>query len=129
MRVSTPQDGFAPLVSALRNGEIVTLLVDGNVYSRSLPAEFFGRRVAFPAGPAILARRARVAIIHGHAVRGPGGDHEFCFDGLDEPDFSLPLADDLRRLTAGVARAQERNIAAHVDQWCIFRPIWGTDAA
>jgi phosphatidylinositol dimannoside acyltransferase len=129
IRVSTPQDGFARLVSALRDGEVLALLVDGDVYSRSLPAEFFGRRVAFPAGPAILARRARVAILHAHAERGPDGDHRFSFDGLDEPDFSLPLEDDLRRLTQGMARAQERNIAAHVGQWCIFRPIWRSDAA
>jgi len=129
IRVTTLQDGFAPLVSALRGGEIVALLVDGDVYSRSLPADFFGRRVAFPAGPAILARRARVPILHGHAVRGADGEHRFTFDGLDEPDFDLPLREDLSRLTAGVARAQERNIAANVSQWCIFRPIWGTDAA
>jgi lauroyl/myristoyl acyltransferase len=129
IRVSTPEDGFAPLVSALRGGEIVALLVDGDVYSRSLPANFFGRRVAFPAGPAILARRARVPILHGHAVRGAGGEHAFSFDGLDEPDYALPLREDLSRLTAGVARSQERNIAAHVNQWCIFRPIWGIDAA
>ena len=129
IRVTTLADGFAPLVSALRGGEVVALLVDGDVYSRSLPADFFGRRVPFPAGPAILARRARVPILHGHAVRGADGNHEFTFDGLDEPDFDLPLHEDLRRLTAGVARTQERNIAAHVTQWCIFRPIWGADAA
>ena len=129
IRVSTTQDGFAPLVSALRDGEIVALLVDGDVYSRSLPADFFGRRVPFPAGPAILARRARVPILHGHAIRGANGHHEFSFDGSDEPDFGLPLHEDLCRLTAGVARTQERNIAAHVTQWCIFRPLWGADAA
>jgi phosphatidylinositol dimannoside acyltransferase len=129
IRVTTPRDGFAPLVSALRSGEIVALLVDGDIYSRSLPADFFGRRVAFPAGPAILARRARVPILHGHAVRGADGIHEFAFDGLDEPDFGLPLHEDLSRLTAGVARAQERSIAAHVGQWCIFRPIWRAGAA
>jgi len=129
IRVSTPQDGFAPLVSALRGGEIVALLVDGDVYSRALPTEFFGRRVAFPAGPAILARRARVPILHGHAVRSADGEHAFSFDGVDEPDYTLPLTEDLSRLTARVARSQERNIAAHVTQWCIFRPIWGVDAA
>lgn len=129
IRVSTPQDGFAPLVAALREGEIVALLVDGDVYSRSLPTDFFGRRVAFPAGPAILARRARVPIIPAHAVRGADGDHEFRFVGFDEPDYSLPLHEDLCRLTEGVAHAQERSIAAHVTQWCIFRPIWGADAA
>jgi KDO2-lipid IV(A) lauroyltransferase len=128
VRVSTPEDGFLPLVAALRSGGIVALMADGDVFSRSLPAEFFGRRVEFPAGPAILARRARVPIVHGHAVRTETGRHYISFDGVDEPDLSLALRDDLSRLTARVARTLERSIAAHVTQWCIFRPLWNSDA-
>lgn len=130
IQVHTPREGFAPLVAALRNGAVVVLLVDGDVYSRSLPTSFFGRRIPFPAGPAILARRADVAIVHAHATRGTGGSHRVSFDGIDEPDPSLPLTEDLHRLTSLVARSQERNIAAHVSQWCIFRPLWSAaDAA
>lgn len=129
VRISTPQDGFAPLVAALRAGEIVALLVDGDVFSHSIPAPFFGRVIQFPAGPAILARRARVPILHAHAVRSADGGHRFSFDGLDEPDPTLRLHRDLARLTARVASAQERNISAHLAQWCIFRSIWSADAA
>ncbi|HET9251605.1 MAG TPA: lysophospholipid acyltransferase family protein [Candidatus Eisenbacteria bacterium] len=130
IHVHTPQEGFAPLVAALRAGGVVVLLVDGDVYSRALPAIFFGRRIPFPAGPAILARRAGVPILHAHAARGPDGRHRISFDGLDEPDPALPLREDLSRLTSLVARSQERNIAAHVSQWCIFRPLWNeADAA
>lgn len=129
IRVHTPREGFAPLVQALREGGIVVLLVDGDVYSRSLPATFFGRSAPFPAGPAILARRVGVPILHAHAARDEDGRHRVSFDGLDEPDPSLPMREDLLRLTALVARSQERNIAAHVAQWCIFRPIWSADAA
>ena len=127
--VHTPDEGFAPLVAALRTGGVVVLLVDGDVYSRSLPATFFGRRIPFPAGPAILARRAGVPILHAHASRAGNGRHQVSFDGLDEPDPTLPLRDDLSRLTSLVARSQERNIAAHLSQWCIFRPLWSADAA
>lgn len=130
IRVHTPREGFAPLVSALREGGVVVLLVDGDVYSRSLPATFFGRSIPFPAGPAILARRAGVPILHAHAARGADGRHKVSFDGLDEPDPALPLREDLSRLTSLVARSQERNIAAHLSQWCIFRPLWSAaDAA
>jgi KDO2-lipid IV(A) lauroyltransferase len=130
IHVHTPREGFGPLVQALREGGIVVLLVDGDVYSRSLPATFFGRNVPFPAGPAILARRVGVPILHAHAARGQDGRHRVSFDGMDEPDPSLPVRQDLLRLTALVARSQERNIAEHVAQWCIFRPLWSTaDAA
>jgi KDO2-lipid IV(A) lauroyltransferase len=128
--IRTPSEGFAPLVQALRRGAVVVLLVDGDVYSRSLPAPFFGRRIPFPAGPAILARRARAPILHAHASRGEDGSHEVIFDGLDEADPRLALSEDLARLTALVARAQERSIAENVTQWCIFRPLWSAaDAA
>jgi phosphatidylinositol dimannoside acyltransferase len=128
--IRTPAEGFAPLVAALRQGAVVILLVDGDIHSRSLPAPFFGRAIPFPAGPAILARRARVPILHAHATRGENGRHEISFDGLDEPDPGLGFAEDLARLTTLVARSQERTIAANVTQWCIFRPLWNAaDAA
>jgi lauroyl/myristoyl acyltransferase len=122
--VSTPEDGFLPLLETLRRGGLVVLLVDGDVYTRGVPASFFGRAVPFPAGPALLARRAGVPLLHAHAARGPEG-HRVVFDGADAPDRALPLDADLARLTSRVAAAQERNIAAHVGEWCIFRPFFG----
>jgi KDO2-lipid IV(A) lauroyltransferase len=128
--VSTPTDGFLPLLATLRAGGLVALLVDGDVYARAVLAPFFGRRVPFPAGPALLARRSGAPVLHAHAERNGADRLLICFDGLDAPDRRLPLTEDVTRLTAGVAAAQERNIAAHVEQWCIFRTIFeNSDAA
>jgi KDO2-lipid IV(A) lauroyltransferase len=127
--VSTPRDGFRPLLATLHRGGLVLLLVDGDVYTRGIQVPFFGRPVPFPAGPAILARRSGAPLLHAHASREDGGAHRISFDGADEPDLSLPLSCDLRRLTARVAAAQERNIARHVAQWCVFRPMWGAARA
>jgi lauroyl/myristoyl acyltransferase len=121
--VSTPEDGFVPLLDTLKQGGLVVLLVDGDVYSRGLTTRFFGRRVPFPAGPALLARRAGAPLLHAHAVRSRDG-HLVSFDGCVLPDSALPLDRDLARLTDSVAQAQERNIANHVAQWCIFRPFF-----
>jgi lauroyl/myristoyl acyltransferase len=129
IRIHTTSEGFTGLARALRRGALVVLLADGDVYSRSLPTPFFGRRVAFPAGPAILARRAGVPILHAHAARAIDGGNRLCFEGMDAPDFTIPFREDLQRLTALVARSQERNIAAHVAQWGIFRPLWSADLA
>ncbi|HYJ33907.1 MAG TPA: lysophospholipid acyltransferase family protein [Candidatus Binatia bacterium] len=126
--VSTPEDGFTPLIATLRQGGLVVLLVDGDVYTRGLTARFFGRAVSFPAGPALLARRAGAPLLHAHAAREAGG-HRVVFDGADLPDRAIPLGRDLERLTARVAAAQERNIAAHVGEWCIFRPFFGASGA
>ena len=127
--VHTPDDGFAPLVTALRRGGLVLLLADGDVHSRSLAVPFFGRMVAVPSGPALLARRTRAPIVHAHARRHPSGAIEVVIDGADEPDRSLPLATDVRRLTERIAAVTEATIARHVTQWCIFRPIFGSSEA
>jgi KDO2-lipid IV(A) lauroyltransferase len=129
IEVHTPADGFLPLVLALRRGELVLLLADGDVHSRSLAVPFFGRRVAFPVGPALLARRSGAPIVHAHAHRASNAI-QITIDGVDAADRSLPLDEDVRRLTERIAAVSEMTIARHVTQWCIFRPLFdGTDAA
>jgi KDO2-lipid IV(A) lauroyltransferase len=126
--VSTPEDGFRPLLASLRRGSLVVLLVDGDVYTRGRTARFFGRAVHFPSGPALLARRSGAPLLHAHSARTDDG-LRIVFDGADLPDPALPLERDLARLTDCVAAAQERNIAAHVGEWCIFRPFFGAAPA
>jgi phosphatidylinositol dimannoside acyltransferase len=123
IQVSTPEDGFLPLLATLRAGGLVLLLADGDVYARGVPARLFGAGVELPPGPALLARRAGAPIVHAHAVRERDGSHRIVFESVDHPDRSLAVADDVARLTEGVARALERVIAANVTQWCIFRPL------
>jgi len=128
--VSTPREGFRPLLRTLERSGIVVLLTDGDVFVRSLDTEFFGRRVPFPVGPALLARRSGAVLLHAHAERSKTGGHVVVFDGSTLPQPELPLKQDLRRITKGMAEAQERTIAAHLDQWCIFRPLFPSrDAA
>jgi KDO2-lipid IV(A) lauroyltransferase len=130
IRVSTPEDGFRPLLSTLRRGGIVVLLTDGDVFVRSLETEFFGYRVPFPVGPALLARRALSPLLFAHAERGrSGGGHVVVFDGIEAPDPALPVKEDLVRLTRRVAEFQERTIAAHLDAWCVFRSVFPEDDA
>ncbi|HEY2925146.1 MAG TPA: lysophospholipid acyltransferase family protein [Candidatus Eisenbacteria bacterium] len=122
--VSTPDDGFRPLLHTLRRSGIVVLLTDGDVFTRSLKTEFFGRRVPFPTGPALLARRAGTALVHAHAERIASGDHVVAFDGMESPQPELPVKEDVRRMTRRVAFYQEKTITDHLDQWCIFRPLF-----
>jgi lauroyl/myristoyl acyltransferase len=129
IRVSSPLDGFVPLVRTLREGGLVVLLTDGDIYVRSLPVQLFGQTVAFPAGPALLARRAGAPMVFAHTERRADVPHHVFFDGVERPRPDLPLRDDLRRLTALAARALERAIAEHLDQWCLFRPFFRTSDA
>jgi lauroyl/myristoyl acyltransferase len=128
--VSTPRDGFRPLLRTLHRSGLVVLLTDGDVFRRALPATLFGRWIPFPAGPALLARRSGSPLVFAHAERLRDGEHRVSFDGFELPRPELPWREDLMRLTRGAAAAQERAIRAHLDQWCVFRPLFaGRDAA
>jgi phosphatidylinositol dimannoside acyltransferase len=129
IRVSTPRDGFGPLIATLREGGVVVLLVDGDIYARSIPATFLGRRVALPAGPAILCRRARAPLLHAHAAREENGGHSITFDALDTMDPQLALRADLSRLTQRVATVLENTVASNPTQWCAFHPLKAADRA
>jgi lauroyl/myristoyl acyltransferase len=129
IRVSTPRDGFRPLLDTLHRGGVVILLVDGDIYSRTISAPFLGRRAAFPAGPALLSRRTGAALLHAHAARLENGDHMICFDALDAPDPALPFRADLARLTQRVAAVLESTVAAHAAEWCVLRAFETDDAA
>ncbi len=122
--VSTPREGFRPLLRTLRRSGIVVLLTDGDVFVRSLETEFFGRRVPFPVGPALLARRSGAVLLHAHAERSAAGGHVVVFDGAELPDPGLSLRQDLLRLTRRIAEVHERTIATQLDEWCIFRPLF-----
>jgi KDO2-lipid IV(A) lauroyltransferase len=120
--VSTPEEGFLPLLRTLRAGGIVVLLADGDVRTRSVPIRFFGAPTPMPLGPANLARRAGAPIVHAYTIRDGDGDL-VVFESVDAPDPRRAHAEDLARLTEGMARAMERAIAAHPAEWCIFRPL------
>jgi KDO2-lipid IV(A) lauroyltransferase len=126
MAVSTPEDGFLPLLRTLRNGGLVVLLADGDVFAGGETVRFFGVPAEFPVGPALLSRRADVPIVHAYAVRERDGAERIVFESVDRPDRCRPIAEDVARLTEGVVRSLERAIAANVTQWCIFRPFVGT---
>jgi len=120
-----PEDGFRKLLRALEHNDLVALMVDGDVYSHGAPVEFFGRETRWPSGPGVLAQRTGAQIICGYCERrGPGRFRIVMEPALDPAVFPTTAA-----LNAAVAATAERHIRGHLDQWCIFRPLWeGTPA-
>jgi KDO2-lipid IV(A) lauroyltransferase len=116
----SPEDGFRRLLRALEHNDLVALMVDGDVYSHGQPVEFFGRETTFPSGPGVLAQRTGALILCGYCDRvGPGRFRIVFEPALDPSQFASVQA-----INAAVARTVERHIRDHVDQWCIFRPMW-----
>lgn len=116
----SPEDGFRKLLRALEHNDPVALVVDGDIYQHGVEVEFFGRSYNFPAGPGVLAQRSGALVICGYCERlGPGRFRITMEKPLDPADFPTVAA-----LNQAVAGTIERHIREHIDQWCIFRPMW-----
>ena len=115
-----PEDGYRKLLRALEHNDLIALMVDGDIYSHGAPVEFFGRETRFPAGPGVLAQRTGAQIICGYCERLTPGRFRIVMEpALDPATYPTTAA-----LNAGVAAIAERHIREHLDQWCIFRPLW-----
>jgi len=116
----SPEDGFRRLLRALEHNEPVALVVDGDIYNHGVEVEFFGRRYDFPAGPGVLAQRTGAQVICGYCERvSPGRFRIVMEKPLDPAAFATTS-----ELNQAVAATIERHIRSHLDQWCIFRPMW-----
>jgi KDO2-lipid IV(A) lauroyltransferase len=114
------EDGFRKLLRALDRGELVALMVDGDLYRHGDSVDFFGRGTRWPAGPGVLAQRTGASVMCGYCDRVRPGRFRIVMEPpLDPANFPSTAA-----LNAAVAATSERHIRAHIDQWCIFRPLW-----
>jgi len=116
----SPEDGFRKLLRALEHNDPVALVVDGDIYHHGVEVEFFGRTYNFPAGPGVLAQRTGALVICGYCERLRPGHFRIVMEKpLDPANFASVAA-----LNQAVAATIERHIRSHLDQWCIFRPMW-----
>jgi KDO2-lipid IV(A) lauroyltransferase len=114
------EDGFRKLMRALERNELVALMVDGDLYTHGTQVEFFGRDTRWPAGPGVLAQRTGALVLCGYCERTGSGRFKIVLEeALDPATFPSVGA-----LNAAVAATVERHIRGHLDQWCIFRPLW-----
>ena len=121
----SPEDGYRKLLRALEHNDLVALMVDGDIYSHGVTVEMFGRETRFPAGPGVLAQRTGALVVCGYCSRERPGRFRITFEApLDPAAFATTAA-----LSNEIAAASERHIREHVDQWCIFRPLWESEPA
>jgi len=120
----SPEDGFRKIVRALGQNEPVALAVDGDVYTHGESVEWFGRETPFPSGPGKLAQRTGALVVAGVCERTSPGR----FRIVIEPPIDPAAYHDAAALHQAIAAVAERHIRGHLDQWCIFRPLWDTPA-
>jgi lauroyl/myristoyl acyltransferase len=115
-----PEDGFRRLLRALEHNDLVALMVDGDIFAQGTRVDFFGRELEFPAGPGVLAQRTGALVLCGTCERTAPGR----FRIVIEPALDPATFPDTTALVKAIAATSERHIREHLDQWCIFRPLW-----
>jgi KDO2-lipid IV(A) lauroyltransferase len=114
------EEGLRKLLRAVEHNDLVALMVDGDLFHHGVSLEFFGREIQWPSGPGVLAQRSGALVICGYCERlRPGRFRLVLEPALDPARYPSTAA-----LNAAVASTVERHIREHVDQWCIFRPLW-----
>jgi KDO2-lipid IV(A) lauroyltransferase len=122
--VVSPEEGYRALFRALKDNEVVVLLVDGDVFVNGLKLNFFSKPARVPSGAAALALKTKAAIVPGYIQREGPFHFRMC---IDEPVFSVSTgnkAEDIEKLSRQVLSRVESYIEENLDQWCIFRDIW-----
>jgi KDO2-lipid IV(A) lauroyltransferase len=111
-------------VKAVRNGEVLTLLMDMGRDREGVDVTFLGRKATATPGAALVALRCDSPVIPGFCVREADGDLTVRF----YPAISLKrtgnLRSDIQTNTQLMSDAVERAVRAHPGQWGWHQRKW-----
>lgn len=123
IEVISPDDSYRKFFKALKSNGIIALLLDGDVYTSSVRLKFFGRETDLPRGPVSLSRKSGAPIVGGYCRRLKNGRfHIFCEKILDGKELEEISNEEAKKK---VYNHMENYIKMNLDEWCIFRNIWG----
>jgi KDO2-lipid IV(A) lauroyltransferase len=124
-----PPDGKASgrLLRTLREGGLVGLLCDRDVFGNGVEVGFFGERTTMPGGPATLALRTGATLLAAVVYSGPGPSHTAVISPPFDTERHGSLRSDVVRLTQAVACQFEEYIRRAPAQWHVFSPNWPSD--
>jgi KDO2-lipid IV(A) lauroyltransferase len=128
MRLIPVESGVRQMLRALRQNEILAILIDRPMIEQGVLVRFFGADTRVPGGAARLALRTGSALVCAATVRR--GDR---FEATVSPAIEIePTGDpehDVRLLTQRIMTWLETQIRQHPDQWYMFRNMWPEAAA
>jgi KDO2-lipid IV(A) lauroyltransferase len=123
IKVVTLDDTMASslaVLKALQANELVALLGDRDLFGKGIPVGFFGQKVFFPIGPALLAYLSEAALVPTFVLMDQD-DKYLC---LAEPPMALQRTghrdQDLAENTQRIATILEKFIRKYPDQWYTF---------
>ncbi|HEU0168179.1 MAG TPA: lysophospholipid acyltransferase family protein [Chloroflexota bacterium] len=108
-------------LTALRRNEIVAFLIDKPLPGDAgVEVEFFGRVTRIPAGAAFFAAKSGAPIVPGFMWRGP----DRRFEARVFPPIWVRSTAEVQAAMQQMVRRLEQMIAAHPEQWYMFRSMW-----
>lgn len=115
---------FIEVINALRNNEIVAMLVDRPQENAGTSVRFFGRETLFSSGPALLRQHTDAEVLPAFVLQQDDGRYL----SLVDPPVPMEPAEDareaLKQNTLRIAQIFEGFIRRHPDQWYNYVPIW-----
>ncbi len=133
LRVSTgnyiidKNQGFRPMLKALREGGGLAVLMDQNVRTDDrVFVEFFGKPASTTPSVALLKLKTDAVLIpvSGHVL--PGNRYHFVYGApVEVPTFG-DRQEDVRRITQECTRVIEANVRAHPECWLWMHRRWKT---
>lgn len=127
--VLTGGDVARSLLRALREGDLVALLVDRDVSGTGEPVEFLGQRVPLSSGPGVLSVMSGAPIFPVGTYQRRGGRQEVRFFPPIYPPTEGTRADRVGLVMRDVAAAIEAIVQEEPSQWHNFQPyepVWSS---
>jgi Kdo2-lipid IVA lauroyltransferase/acyltransferase len=113
------------MLRALRQGDMLGLLIDQDTRVQSVCVPFFGTRASTPRAPADLTLRSGASTLVVFLQRGPEGRYQLSGQEVDVPRTSDTEADVLE-LTRRYSAAIEATIRRAPEQWVWMHQRWKT---
>jgi KDO2-lipid IV(A) lauroyltransferase len=112
---------------ALRDNGLLALVCDRDLQGDGVEVDFFGEKTTMPAGPAMLALRARAVVVPVAVYFRPQGGHHAVVRPPLDTTRKGSVRDDVARITQDLAIEFEGLISAEPQQWHLLQPNWPSD--
>lgn len=109
---------FVGIISALRRGEFVAMLVDRPYANSGAPVNFFGHETLFSSAPSLLHQHTNAAVLPAFVLQTNNGRY------ISSAEPPIEMSDDAVMNAQRVAAVIESTVRAHPEQWYNYVPVW-----
>lgn len=115
------------MLKALKNNEIIAMLIDQDTSVQSVFVDFFGMPASTPLGLASIALKVGTPVVLAVDKRLPNGTHKYVIsDEIVPPESTGDFDTDVKNFTAKLTKYLEDFIRENPEQWVWFHERWKT---